>query len=119
MPCIAFIVQDTAEADELALHYSTWNCSRVCRICDLPRESRHLAQLGTPRTTNETRTAVRLNKPTIDAHRKGARGDGNVEAKKVLKDLSVHALENAWWPADFGECFVLSPPMIGLSLSCV
>ena len=55
MPCIAFIAQDSAEADELGLHYSTWNCARSCRICDLPRESRHLTQLGNPRTTNETR----------------------------------------------------------------
>jgi hypothetical protein len=101
VPVCSFITNDTAEADDLALHYSGQVCQLHCRFCLIAKHDRHLPVTGLPRLEAETMREVLSLKAILDAHKKGQR-DGASAAREELKKISIHPLVNAFWGVDFG-----------------
>ncbi|KAJ1445883.1 hypothetical protein M885DRAFT_282652 [Pelagophyceae sp. CCMP2097] len=104
LPFIAWIVQDTPEAHNLALVYNYWRASKPCRICNI-----QLHQVGTElapgpqRYADETREIVNTTAGPIRDHRKRSRDPNFQNAIQHLKDESVHPIRNAFWvPGLFG-----------------
>jgi hypothetical protein len=102
IPVVSFIINDTAEANELTLHYSTTDVECPCRYCLVSKANRHLPMVGEPRLSEDMKNLVQKAKAILDKHVKGAR-DGSTAAKEMLKRVSLQGLDNAFWDVFFGD----------------
>ncbi|KAJ1445418.1 hypothetical protein M885DRAFT_308711 [Pelagophyceae sp. CCMP2097] len=103
IPCFCFVVQDTPEANNLALVYNYWLCQRPYRICTIKLDDVGTArEPGPQRNADATRELVEDAALIIRAHIKGARDEPYKEAQLKLKEASVYPILNAFWKAPFG-----------------